>query len=94
MGMGGSSVWGHLVSVGGLGCGACFQRCLPGGPEPSPVQVTIFPSLGLRVWVWLDMDMPRVQMCSCRSGDTEASGSEQVADRRSVLGWSRWWGMG
>lgn len=78
----------------GWGGGLVSKDARLGALSPAPVQVTIFPSLGLRVWVWLDMDMPRVQMWSCLSGDIEASGSEQVADRRSVPGWSRWWGMG
>lgn len=81
--------------LGWDGGGACFQRCsCLGALSPATVPVSIFPSLGLRVWVWLGIDMPRAQMCSYLSGDTEASGSKHVADRRSVLGWSRRWGMG
>lgn len=72
---GSSSVWEHLVFMVGLGWGACFQRCSRlGALSPAPEPVSVFPSLGLRVWVWLGIDMPRAQMCSYLSGDTRPVG--------------------
>lgn len=87
-GGGGSSVWGHLAAMGGLGWVVCFQRCLPGSSEPCPYpgeHLSLPKAEGLG---WLGMAMTRVQMHSCVSVETEADGSEHI-DRRSVPEWSR-----